>query len=234
MEGSLMKGRQLILGLILILAGGGMIFDRMGFFEFGSLISVWWPMIIVAAGAVQLYRRSVSYAWGAVIILFGALMQLDRLDILNGHWIDFFWPLILIVIGVSILFPEGKRKNVFGNSTIETSEDYIEQFNIFSGSDIRFTSKNLKGGSVTAIFGGSNIDLTESDLASDGATIDATAIFGGIDIIVPEDWKVEATGVPIFGGWGNKTKNKNLDIPGPILKIRCVAVFGGIDVKNYK
>ena len=66
---------------------------------------------------------------------------------------------------------------------------------------------------------------------SDGeAYVELTAMFGGINLLVPQDWKVEVTGIPIFGGWENKTiLNTNPD--APVLKVKCFVAFGGIEVK---
>ncbi len=41
------------------------------------------------------------------------------------------------------------------------------------------------------------------------------------------------TGIPIFGGWSNKTRNRNMNNGGPTLKVNCIAAFGGLDVKHY-
>jgi hypothetical protein len=70
-------------------------------------------------------------------------------------------------------------------------------------------------------------------LAQEGGVLDLAAAFGGIDIKVPNDWKVEVTGVPIFGGWTDKTHyTPQPDGREKILAIKCLAIFGGVEIKN--
>lgn len=70
-------------------------------------------------------------------------------------------------------------------------------------------------------------------LAKEGAVVHLTALFGGIELYVPENVRIQITGTPIFGAWEDKTHlpaSKNPD--DPLLQINCTAVFGGIDIKN--
>ena len=84
-----------------------------------------------------------------------------------------------------------------------------------------------------AVFGGSEIDLRECRLDPAGATLDLTAAFGGIEVSVPLEWKVKMTGLPLFGGWDNKTQRRDqMAEGGPELRVRCVAAFGGVEVHN--
>ncbi len=104
---------------------------------------------------------------------------------------------------------------------------------IFSGARTKNYSKSFKGGSITTMFAGVDLDLLDAELSLDGAYIDVFVAFGGVDIMVPENWNVVITGIPIFGGWSNKTRNRNINNAGLTLKINCIAAFGGLDVKHY-
>ena len=59
---------------------------------------------------------------------------------------------------------------------------------------------------MTAVFGGANIDLTDATISAEGALIEITTIFGGVELRVPDNVVVEIKGVPIFGGWEDKTR----------------------------
>ena len=63
-----------------------------------------------------------------------------------------------------------------------------------------------------------------------GAVIDALALFGGVDIKLPENVNVETSTLPIFGGTGiakNRTFNEN----NPTVYVNAVCIFGGVDIK---
>ena len=45
---------------------------------------------------------------GSLLLLLGALMLLDQLGIITGDAWDYFWPVAVIALGVSLLY--GARK----------------------------------------------------------------------------------------------------------------------------
>ena len=63
--------------------------------------------------------------------------------------------------------------------------------------------------------------------------INYTCIFGGIEIIVPENVNVKITSSSIFGGVSDKRKNKVTDSKITIF-IKANCIFGGIDIKWHK
>lgn len=227
--------RQSVLGLIFIFMGIGALLNQLGIWDFGDIISLWWPLIIIFIGLVRITNKSISNTSGLIIIGIGAIFQLRELGIITQSLGSLLWPIVFIIIGIKIIFSRPDR-NFLDRKINEVSDEYIDYFTVFSGIENKNVSKNFKGGKVTAIFGGADIDLRKSELASEGAALSLTAAFGGINILVPEDWKVIITGVPIFGGWSNKTKGYEEDLLNdrPVLKVRCIAAFGGIDIKNYK
>jgi predicted membrane protein len=77
--------------------------------------------------------------------------------------------------------------------------------------------------------GGCEIDLRQA--AIDGeAVIDVFALWGGIEIRVPDDWTVIGQVTPFMGGYDDKTRSR----PGSgahRLVIRGMVVMGGVEVK---
>ena len=94
-------------------------------------------------------------------------------------------------------------------------------------------SKNFQGGDVTCFMGGAEIDLTQADVQGK-AVIDATAVFGGVKIIVPSNWDVKVENTAAFGSVDDKRRAGNF-IPDTtkLLVITGTAVFGGIEITNY-
>jgi len=41
--------------------------------------------------------------FGVLLLILGGLMLLDRLGLLRGDMWDYFWPLVVIAIGVSMI-----------------------------------------------------------------------------------------------------------------------------------
>jgi len=92
-------------------------------------------------------------------------------------------------------------------------------------------SKQFRGASLTAFFGGVTLDLRQARLAPDGADVDVMTAFGGAQILVPAGWLVLFSGIPIFGSFEDRTSHTG-DEAGPQLRIRGTAMFGGVEAKN--
>jgi hypothetical protein len=84
---------------------------------------------------------------------------------------------------------------------------------------------------AVAIFGGVELDLREAELPAEGVWLSAFAVFGGVDVRVPEGVRVELTGFALFGG----REVQGDEVPaGPdavVLRVHGVAVFGGVHVR---
>jgi hypothetical protein len=85
---------------------------------------------------------------------------------------------------------------------------------------------------VSAIFGGATLDLREAHIDRE-ASVDALALFGGVDVLVPRGWRVQVAGTPILGGLEDKTEGDGeRQADAPLLKVNGTAIFGGVDVKS--
>jgi hypothetical protein len=84
-----------------------------------------------------------------------------------------------------------------------------------------------------AVFGGVELDFREATFTAHETELYANCLFGGIEITVPEDVAVRVSGVPIFGGFDHgKGDPPNLPADAPVLNVKGIAIFGGVDVKR--
>jgi len=101
------------------------------------------------------------------------------------------------------------------------------------GVDFSSKAEALREGSGTAVAGGIEIDLTEAHLA-DRAVLDLTAVMGGIDVVVPADWRVEMSSNVFMGGIDNFTDPDATRDDAPLLLVDAKAYLGGIAVRAEK
>jgi hypothetical protein len=85
---------------------------------------------------------------------------------------------------------------------------------------------------AVAIFGGGEMDFTEAVLTSHETVLTITAIFGGVDITVPDGMAVRNEGFAMFGG--HSVPREATPAGAPVLVIRGAAIFGGVDVHRPK
>jgi hypothetical protein len=219
-------------GLLLILLGVFFLLDQMGQLDFGYIISRYWPLILVFAGLWHLVSNGFRNPGGGLLLIaVGTVLMLGKLEILGKSMWHYVWPFLIILGGLWIVFGAFGRR---GGSRrfIGAKENELDAFSLFSGLNRRVESQSFRGGKGTAIFGGLELDLTQARLAEDKASIELSAIFGGIEVRVPRSWRLEVDGQPFLGG----IEDKHTFVPGPegspTLHIKASAIFGGIEIKD--
>ena len=84
---------------------------------------------------------------------------------------------------------------------------------------------------VKAVFGGADFDLRDAMFESSEVVIDIRAVFGGVNIVVPEDVRVVVDGDGVFGAFADET-GRQPSKGSPTLRVTGKAVFGGVAVKR--
>lgn len=233
-------GGQVMMGLIFVIVGGGLLLDTFNIIEFWPLLKTWWPSLLMIIALVKLATRSGSLFGNGMLFTVGALLQLGELDIIDGFW-SAFWPIVLILIGISMLVDRKKNFQPFGvnNTTsgegdgIPFEEPRLSSSAIFGGSDIRVTSRHFTGGDTTAIFGALEIDLRSAEIEGNMAVLKCMAVFGGVELKVPPHWTIHVKGTPIFGGIEDKTQRfRDANVLGPTLVLDATVIFGGVEIST--
>jgi predicted membrane protein len=211
-------------GLVIIGLGIGALLGSLDIINFGQVFASWWPLLIILVGILMLINDPREFLWPSLIVLAGFLLQLRALDLVNFNIWQIVWPAVLILVGISILINRTSPREQATNGDTE------EATAIFSGSTIKNTSSNYKGGKATAIFGGVTVDLRKATI-TDTATLHVFALCGGVDVKVPEGWTVTSKVLPIMGGVENKTDGPS-GKKAPTLFITGDVVMGGVDIKH--
>ena len=217
---------QLFFGLLVVALGLGFLLDALNLVDFGSVINDWWPLLIIGVGIASYLSNPRQVLWPAIIVIAGLLLILRELGIVNFNVWSLIWPALLIIFGLNLLFKWSDKKE-----WKEFDKDKVDIFVAFSGNQARSTTHTFKGGKATALFGGIELDLTDAQIKK-SATLDIFTAFGGVDIRVPDGWEIKTSGLPVFGGWEDKTRNPKVDKGAPVLHIAGTCIFGGVSIKN--
>ncbi len=250
-------------GLFLLLVGGILLLDQMGFPLPDWLFS--WHILLIALGLfIGLRHNFRGAAWFIMIAIGGVYLVQDYYPEMHIH--RFIWPCILIFLGLIVILRPGRGRwnpewsqemgqrrwgrpgrwdrpgpwgrpgattNSFSTSKESySSEDYIDTTSIFGGVHKKIVSKNFKGGDITTMMGGTELDLTQADF-SGVVKLDVTQIMGGTKIIVPPHWEVRSEVTAVFAGFEDKRQQPAIVNPDKVLVIQGTSIFGGIELKNY-
>ncbi len=226
------KSSSFIWGIIFIIAGIGFVGNAFNIWNFTLFFDGWWTLFIIIPTLVSIFQngpRPVSVC-GFII---GVLLFLSSQGWFNGSIIEkLIVPIIFIAIGVSMIrrntgshshryIPDGAGSGTY-------RRDYT---GIFSGQNVLFNeSEVFDGCTMNAIFGSVTLDLRDCIINQDVA-IECSAIFGGIDIYIPMDVNIKISSTPIFGGVGNKLRNRPYVQGAPTIYVNALCMFGGVDIK---
>ncbi len=218
-----------VLGIILIIVGGLWLLDNINIIDFH--FKNWWPLIIIAIGMADLVnsKRITNFsAW--FFIALGGIFLLPTNHIIEWHEIWKYWPIALILIGLSLIF---KRETYYspGRATEMTGEDTIKGTVIFGNLEKGTNSQQFSGGSLSTVFGDTRLNLKDAQLNENGAVLDASVIFGDILIMIPQSWALEIRSSNVLGDLKNKSRNSQ-GSTGKRLIINAHIVFGDLEITN--
>jgi predicted membrane protein len=216
---------RLVAGALLIAFGVLFTLDNMGALDAGDVLT-YWPVILIAVGLLKIIQpaREGHRRLGYILLALGVFFQLQILGLTHMRSA---WPFILVVIGGFLVWRALGRSA--GPPAAESSSQ-LSEFAVMGGVHRVVESSDFRGGEATAIMGAVELDLRGCTIATSPAVIDVFALWGGIEITVPPEWKVDVKAMPILGGLENKARSSVRDSSAPTqeLVIRGTAIMGGI------
>ena len=219
------KFANLFLGIVFITIGICYGLSNIFNWNFSIFFDGWWALFLIIPSAYDMINTKIRTG-NIIVFLIGVWLLLSAQEYWDWNLWQLFWPIILILIGLSIIFKGKKFKN---QSVVNTQHGKIPCFSaIFAGNTPNFVGQEFEGAIVTAIFGGAELNLRNSVISKD-CVIECTAIFGGIDIMLPPNVKVIFNSNPVLGGCENKFISST-DVNAPTVTINSTCIFGGTDI----
>jgi hypothetical protein len=231
-------------GLAIIAIGTIFMLDQMGIVSAHHIFQFLWPAILIFFGVEGLlFCSGPGRFWGSFLTLAGVVLLLSNLGYLHIRW-SMFWPLAIILWGLWILSRSFGGSSSWGPKWVRPLRIGVEPGFasdsadlhadvVFSATNRRITSKNFRGGKLAAVFGELKIDLTEAEIEGEEAVIQLDAVFGAVEIRVPNAWVVASRGAAVFGEYSDRTVHGQPPGPGAKrLVVKGGAVFGSVVIKN--
>lgn len=241
--------RGKIVGGLLIIAAGVLFLAK----ELGADIPQWiftWKMFLIAVGfIIGVKHKFLHPLWLILVVIGGAFIMGD----IYPQWnIRPFWPVLVILVGIAILFkPRRSRRHYKWHQkfheqrgfryrhecfehNVSSNEDFVESTTFMGGVKKNILSKKFKGGDITNVFGGAEINFTQADFEGT-ATLEMVNVFGGTKLIIPANWEITSDVVAVMGS----VEDKRTNIPAPsqekskVLILKGTCFFGGVDIRNY-
>ena len=113
----------------------------------------------------------------------------------------------------------------------DEESDEVAVVAALNGIDIESRARAFRGGSAHTVMGGIQLDLRGATLDPTGGRLELLAVMGGIQLIVPDTWRVRIEpSYAIVGGIDTPRHKEDVPDTEPALEIASYAVLGGIQV----
>ncbi len=240
---------QLIFGGFVIVVGVLFLLDNMGLIYAGNFFD-YWPSIFIIIGLVRIVQADsgAGRMVGFIFTLVGFFWILDNTGAFEFSF-GRLWPFLLILVGLAIIWkslaaPSTKAPACCGTASTAGPDiepaippdsatgdgEVVKGAALLGGYKRVINSQNFRGGSLMVFMGGCEIDLRDASISANPAVIDIFAVWGGVELKVPDDWVVELRGMPILGGFEDKTRPPREHLKRLIVK--GMVVMGGVEIKN--
>lgn len=246
------RSSRVILGLIIALAGVLLLLQSLNILYFpGYLIS--WPMLLIVIGLLAGIKSRFRNVGPFIILFVGLFFLLRNYLGLPDEVRHAFWPALLVFFGLFMALRPNKSKHCgttrhhWGEHRYEggsgsggynpesymekESSDRLDTTAIFSGSQRNVISKDFKGGQITAIMGGVDLNFSQTDFTGK-IYLDLTVVMGGVNLVLPPHWKLDVQTTMIAGGIEDKRMVMGPQDDSKELVLTGVIVMGGIEIKS--
>lgn len=223
---------RLIVGLVIAAIGSILLAGNLGLIDGRYVLRHFWPVALIIIGALMIaHRESVQgRRWGWVWLVIGVWILANRLDLFHITLWQLFFPMMLLGVGGVLVWRAlGSGQADVGKGP--ESSEFVRSFTLMSHTELRPISRPFRGGDLSAVMGGIDLDLTGSAMEGDRAVVEVFAFWGGIEIHVPPDWAVTSEVATLMAGFADKRRPSSV-VPTRTLVIRGFVVMSGIDIKN--
>lgn len=225
------KSSKILWGIVLIAIGGIFALNAFGITNIEIFFDGWWTLFIIVPCFIGIFSEREKT--GNIIGLgIGVFLLLCCQNVLG---FDMLWklaiPAIVIIIAFKLILGAifGDKATKMIVASRQNGNDVKTGCATFSGQDINFDGEKFDGAELNAVFGGVKCDLRHAIIEKDCA-ITASAIFGGIDIYLPDNVNVKISSNSIFGGVSEE-KHRPYVEGAVTVYINATCIFGGAEIK---
>lgn len=218
---------RILWGVVLIILGIIIGTNSFGITHIDIFFTGWWTLFIIVPCFINLFDEKESQTGNFIGLLIGCALLLVTRGILDFEFVaKLIMPCIFIGIGLSLICSHTMKNKISEKVRLEKKNGLESIVATFSEQKV---SKEgiFKGANLDAVFGCVTLDLRQVSIEKE-AVIVASAIFGSVDILVPDDVEVKVKATPIFGGVSNHSRKGNQK---KTLYIEALCLFGGMDIK---
>lgn len=222
------KVTGILIGCCLIVCGVIYMLSVCGIMPMEVSLDGWWTLFIIlpCLSGMLTSKDKIGHFIGFSV---GVLLLLAARDVIPYAMIwQLMVPVIIVLLGIKMIM---SAIGVKSKSEIEhRGEETEEQTAFLTETATDYDGKALRAAKIGAVFGGTKCNLTNADIQED-SRIDLLCVFGGAELIVPDNVDIKVNAFCLFGGISDKRALKNTEGEKITLNINGFCIFGGADIK---
>jgi predicted membrane protein len=211
-----------IFASLLIAVGVLIILSNLDIISIESLMDYLWPSLLILIGLYNLVRDRRIQIFSVILIAIGTIYLLNELEIIYvtiNQIMVYFWPGLLILIGLNILFSRPRKIRPIEPSSKPRHTSNHREYNAFLNSvNEQVNNTNFEYCSVNSVMASAEIDFSMIEFKNDSASIEINSVLSSVLIKLPAGVRISLSGSPILGditdksmGDPNSTKTLNVN-----------------------
>lgn len=242
-------------GLVLIVIGVLFLLNRIP--QTAGMFPHWfftWPMILIAIGIFTGIKNGFRHMSWLIFLIIGCYFMAYENNLISLNLRPYALPIGLILVGILIMIKRNQFHKHYdrchphhrrfgkhwepaaateGDEATDVSDDVVSVSSTFGNVERNVFSKNFRGGNISSVFGGAQVNFTQADFQGT-AIVDVSVMFGGVDIIIPSNWNLKNELSVIFGGIEDRRAiSSTMHESGKTLILKGNIMFGGVEIKSF-
>ncbi len=227
---------RLVLGLWIIVLGGIFLLGNLGIIDTGQVMRYFWPLIFVFIGSAMLIHptRTRRQRLGWVFVGVGTWLFLNRIGWIDVSIFKLLFPALLLFVGGMLVwraFDAPRLSEAPALIAEEQPAEFMRSFAVMSSNELRPVSRPFRGADLSAVMAGIKLNLLDTRMEGDSASIEVFAFWGSMEIFVPPDWTVVSKVATLMGGFIDKRRPTTVSATKTLV-ISGFVVMSGIEIKN--
>ena len=228
-----MKKDNVFWGVLLLLAAFYIIINNLGFMPDVNVVRLGLAVICVVVFFKSLARLEFGgmlFSLAVLAILFDSQLGITALTP---------WPVLIAAllgrIGLNMIFGSGSRMYKKGKQSVGEFKgtEYVSGEEIyisgrFNGYKKTISSDNFTRATIQCKFAGMEISFDDAVIQGGKAVVELDVAFAGLELYIPQSWRVENHTEGIFGGF--EEHRSHSDGEGPTVVFKGNVKFGGVEI----
>ncbi len=221
-----------IFATLLIAIGVLIILSNLNIISIESLMNYLWPTLLILIGLYNLVRDRRIQIFSVILIAIGSIYLLNEFEIIRVTFrqvMMYFWPGLLIILGLNLLFSRPHKVRPIEPSTKPKHNSNQREYNAFLNSvNEQVNNTSFERCSVNSVLASAEVDFSQIEFKNDVASIEINSVLASVLVKLPSGVRINLSGSPILGDISDKSMGDPNSTK--LLNVNFTCILGSIEI----